>query len=76
MGRTVRRIAAELGAEDRGHRAAPLTVELIESADLILTAAREHRAELLSLVAARVAAHLHDPRGRTHCRGHESTRGG
>lgn len=49
MGRTVRRIAAELGAEDRGHRAAPVTVKLIDQADLILTAAREHRAELLSL---------------------------
>lgn len=49
MGRTVRSVADELGAEDRGHRAAPLTLELIESADLILTAAREHRDELLSL---------------------------
>lgn len=49
MGRTVRRIAAELGAEDRGHRAAPVTLKLIDEADLILTAAREHRAEVLSL---------------------------
>lgn len=49
MGRAVRRIADELGAEDRGHRAAPLTAGLIDSADLILAAAREHRGELLSL---------------------------
>jgi protein-tyrosine phosphatase len=49
MGRTVRRIAAELGAEDRGHRAAPVTVKDIDEADLILTAADEHRAEVLSL---------------------------
>lgn len=49
MGRAVRRIADELGAEDRGHRAAPLTAELIDGADLILAAAREHRTELLSL---------------------------
>jgi protein-tyrosine phosphatase len=43
MGATVRRIADELGAENRQHRAAALTAELIEGADLILTAAREAR---------------------------------
>jgi len=57
-GRAVRRIAAELGVEDRGHRAAPLTQELMESADLILTAAREHRAELLSLSPRVAEAYL------------------
>ncbi|MDT0186484.1 hypothetical protein Q9S36_40500 [Microbacterium sp. ARD31] len=49
MGGATRRIAAELGAEDRGHRAALLTADLVESADLILASAREHRAAVLAL---------------------------
>jgi protein-tyrosine phosphatase len=50
-------LAVHFGAAPQGHAATQLTRELIESADLVLTATREHRSEVVSLYprAARYA---------------------
>lgn len=50
MGGSTRRIAASLGAVDRGHRSRALSDDLIDDADLILVASRAHRDEVLSRV--------------------------
>lgn len=47
MGGLTRRVAAALGAEDRGRRARALTDPLIARADLVLAASRGHRDEVL-----------------------------
>lgn len=43
-------LAISLGADPTGHAARQLTAELVEAADLILVAAREHRSAIVTLV--------------------------
>ncbi|MDJ0336168.1 hypothetical protein QMG83_13130 [Salinibacterium sp. G-O1] len=43
------RVSIRYGGDPEGHRAHPLTAELVAAADLILTAEREHRAKVVSL---------------------------
>lgn len=43
------RLSVLFGGNPEGHRAHPLTAELVSAADLVLTATREHRARVVSL---------------------------
>jgi protein-tyrosine phosphatase len=43
-------LSARYGGDPSGHTSRPLTAELVSAADLILTAARSHRAAVVSLV--------------------------
>ncbi|MGV8896371.1 MAG: low molecular weight phosphatase family protein [Rhodoglobus sp.] len=43
------RVSLRYGGNPEGHRAHPLTAELVAAADLVLTAEREHRAKVVSL---------------------------
>lgn len=55
-------LSVRLGADPAGHRATQLTAQLVQEADLVLTATRAHRAQIAELVprAARRAYTLRE----------------
>ncbi len=59
-------VAAETGADLRAHRARPVTREMIDAADLVYAASREHVSEMRR-IAPHAAAKIHmlDPGGRS-----------